>query len=107
MSSLEQSLDAIIAQTSKPGRKSIRTAKGSKRPQVQSKSAISRPRNGLRRAPARTARTVRPTGPRNQRVAAPAPINKKSLETASLDVATKVVVSNLPREIDQKSIRVC
>ncbi|KAG0676033.1 hypothetical protein C6P40_001331 [Pichia californica] len=108
MSSLEQSLDAIIAQNSKGKKPARRTIKGSKRPSIQSKSTVSKVRSNVRtRAP-----TVRGVAPRRsiQRPVAPASsqkVTRVSIQTASLDVATKVIVSGLPKDLDQKTIRVC
>lgn len=114
MSALDQSLDAIISQNNKSSRKNTparRTIKGSKRPQISSKSA----RGG--RVALNNGRSIRPTGPAsfrgrpitNQRRAIPtsnipAKINPQA---ASLKNASKVVVSGLPKDIKQDSIRVC
>lgn len=110
MSSLEQSLDAIIAQSSKSSGKpaSRRTLKGSKRPQIQSKSNVSRIRNNLRNSRNSIQRGgIRRSTVPSQRVPVAPKITKKTIESASLDVATKVVVSGLPKELDQRTIRVC
>ncbi|ODQ47032.1 hypothetical protein PICMEDRAFT_15034, partial [Pichia membranifaciens NRRL Y-2026] len=101
MSSLEQSLDAIIAHSAKPGRKPVRrNVKGAKRPQVLSKTVVARPRTGLRKT------VARPTAPVARRpVAPPAAPQPRLFQSASLDVATKVVVSGLPKDIKNDVIR--
>lgn len=103
MSSLEQSLDAIIAQSKparKPAKPARRTLKGAKKPQVLSKAVVNRPRNGLKR------NVARPTAPAARRPPAAIP-PQKLLQSASLDVATKVVVSGLPKDIKHDVIKVC
>lgn len=110
MSALEQSLDAIIAQSTRPGRKPTRrNLKGSKRPAVSSKSVIQRPRavfknrDGRATRPTRPARVTRPI----QSTRTPNLSSKQTIASTSLDVATKVVVSGLPKDIKQDVIKVC
>ena len=113
MSALEQSLDAIISQN-KPSR---RTVKG-KRPQVASKAVsvkgrkqvAGRPINSIRpRGPAAgayapRARQVRPSGPA---AALRRPIvTQNAPHPAALQAATKVIVSGLPKDLKNDSIKV-
>lgn len=102
MSALEQSLDAIISQNKPTGKKPIRrTVKGGKRPQVASKS-FSNKRNIITRRPQVPVAMNRkiPLGPKPK-----APLNAAT--STSLDVATKVIVSGLPRDIDYETVKVC
>ena len=104
MSALEQSLDAIISQNKPKAKPQKRTAKVGKKVQVTSKKAVNKPRA--------LANRPRPTGPAASRKVAAATkaklnIGAKAIRAASLDVATKVVVSGLPRDINQDAIRVC
>lgn len=107
MSSLEQSLDAIISQNKSPKAKpQKRNIKTGKKVQVAAKKVANKSRA--------LANRPRPTGPAvSRKVAAVAKaklsanVNAKSLRAASLDVATKVIVSGLPRDINQDAIRVC
>lgn len=102
MSALEQSLDAIISQNKPAGKKPIRrTVKGGKRPQVTPKSFTNK-RNFINRRPNVPAALSRklPLGPKSK-----APV--KPTTATSLDVATKVIVSGLPKDIDYQTIKVC
>lgn len=113
MSALEQSLDAIIAQSTRPGRKPTRrNLKGSKRPAVSSKSVIQRPRAVFKNRDGRATRPTRPTRPARvtrpiQSTRTPNLSSKQTIASTSLDVATKVVVSGLPKDIKQDVIKVC
>lgn len=104
MSALEQSLDAIISQNTPKAKPQKRTAKVGKKVQVTSKKVLNKTRA--------LANRPRPTGPAASRKVAA--VNKaklnvgaKAIRAASLDVATKVIVSGLPRDINQDAIRVC
>lgn len=99
MSALEQSLDAIIAQN-KPAKKQAP------------------PRRNIR-AGKSVAKTTGKRGVIARRPVAPAAFKAKKATViqqklqpkiaaaASLEVATKVVVSGLPKDLNQRSIQVC
>lgn len=112
MSALEQSLDAIISQN-KPAKQAKRSFVKGKKPFVASKAAfvkgrrpvVSRPRGvGAGAAGAYLPRGARPTAPaaslRRQVVAPNAP------HPAALQAASKVIVSGLPRDLKNDSIKV-
>lgn len=98
MSALEQSLDAIISQNNKNRAPARRNPKGSLNNKsgkrvVASKKVINRPR-----AHANIRKPI-PSGPRKASI--------PSVNPHSLDTATKVVVSGLPKDIKQNSVKVC
>lgn len=95
MSALEQSLDAIIAQNKKSVKPlNRRNLKGSKKPQVASKNVVQKKKVVNKKVVNNKIANL-PTGP------------KKSVLASSLDVATKVVVSGLPKDLKQHTIKVC
>jgi hypothetical protein len=107
MSALEQSLDAIISQKT-PARKpaSRRTVKGSKRPQIASKSFGNRARNVIKRRPI-PVRARASASPINRNLPSGPKPKAPPAAAASLDVATKVIVSGLPKDIGYETIKVC
>lgn len=100
MSALEQSLDAIIAKSGKPATR--RNFKGKKPVQKQGKSLVAR------RAPANARANVAALNKKRviQKKLGTAPV-ARGIEASSLQMATKVIVSGLPKDIKQDSIKVC